>query len=97
MHKQALLDPTHDCPTSSTVRLWLEMNHLSGTIPSSFGLLQKLDTLDIADNDIIGMMPSEVCSNSGGFMGNLRTLEADCADGEIDCECCTCCSDCSPW
>ncbi|KAF9589087.1 hypothetical protein IFM89_018818 [Coptis chinensis] len=50
----------------SLVMLALTTNHLSGSIPSSFGSLQNLNLLDLYENELFGSIPSEI--------GNLKSL-----------------------
>jgi Leucine-rich repeat (LRR) protein len=51
---------------------WLDLtaNLLSGTIPSSIGMLTNLDFLDLADNTLNGTIPTEM-----GLLSKLEVLD----------------------
>jgi hypothetical protein len=65
--------------------LSLERNPFSGTIPSQWEDLLRLDSFSIQENKITGQMPEGICQ-----IGNFTYLKADCVD-EISCLCCTEC------
>ena len=50
-------------------RLWLENNHLTGSIPPGLGELANLDWLSLSGNDLTGSIPPEL-----GGLANLRGL-----------------------
>lgn len=68
--------------------MWLYRNFLTGTIPSEYGSLARLETLELYDNLLSGSMPSGVCSNIDSSVPVLSTLTVDC---DVACDCCTCC------
>lgn len=84
-------------PCSSKVRMWLYDNMLTGTVPIELGNLFKLQTLELEENLLTGVMPQDICLNRVP-LGLLATLEADCGGNppEISCDCCTCCENCLP-
>jgi predicted transcriptional regulator YdeE len=65
--------------------LSLERISFSGTIPSQWEELLRLDSFSIQENKITGQMPEGICQ-----IGNFTYLKADCVD-EISCLCCTEC------
>ena len=55
-------------------------NILSGPVPTELGNLFKLQTLELEENLLTGVMPEDICLNRAP-LGLLTTLEADCAEG----------------
>jgi hypothetical protein len=79
-------------------RMQVQNNYFSGTIPSEFGLLSKLDFITIDGNELTGTIPPEMCALRGEEAGVLRQFVVDCYNGRttkgFDCqipECCTLC------
>ena len=70
---------------------------LTGTVPIELGNLFKLQTFEIEENLLTGVMPNDICLNRAP-LGLLQVLEADCGGSppEILCDCCTCCEACLP-
>jgi len=57
----------------------------TGEFPQELGVLDEIRQFDIQGNSIIGSIPEEFCELS------MVSLEADCSDGEVVCNCCTLC------
>lgn len=77
--------------------MWMYDNMLTGPVPTELGNLFKLQTLELEENLLTGVMPEDICLNRAP-LGLLTTLEADCGGNppEIECSCCTCCEGCLP-
>jgi Leucine-rich repeat (LRR) protein len=54
----------------SLMQLDLDTNLLSGTVPTSIGMLTNLDFLDLGDNNLNGTIPTEL-----GLLSNLEVLD----------------------
>jgi hypothetical protein len=54
----------------SQVRLELDDNRLTGTLPSEVGLLSELESLEIATNTLSGAIPTEI-----GLMNSMRNFD----------------------
>jgi hypothetical protein len=70
-------------------KVWFYGNWFSGSIPTEFAALPKLQILGLEDNNITkGVMPVGLCKKE------MAALSADCdeVDGTVVCECCTCCT-----
>jgi hypothetical protein len=74
-------------PPFATGSLALDFNQLSGEIPSSLGGLSFLEILRVKNNNLVGTMPSEICSLQE--MGGVGELKVDC--DEVSCSCCDGC------
>jgi Leucine Rich Repeat len=61
--------------------LYMDGNQLTGTIPSTFGNLRLLKSLDLYNNMLMGTVPSQLCS-----IHMQPNITIDC--GEIACEYC---------
>jgi hypothetical protein len=80
--------PTEIGLLSATMqRLFMYDNALTGGVPTEFGNLQKMDFLQVENNDLTIEMPSEVCVLT---FGPLEVLTADCAI----CPATPCCTEC---
>ncbi|CAJ1957024.1 unnamed protein product [Cylindrotheca closterium] len=69
--------------SDSLNRLYLHNNAFVGTVPASFGMLNKLTELTLHDNLLSGNISPTICAL------NLRTLTTSC--DEVSCSCCTMC------
>lgn len=78
------------------VELRLNDNFLTGTLPSQFGKLTKLESITLDGNDLSGSAPNEVCGLN--YLGVLDTFAVDCVNDRtglgIICPSNTCCSFC---
>jgi hypothetical protein len=54
----------------STGTLWLDVNSLSGSIPTEIGLVMQLTSLDVMSNSLTGQIPTEI-----GLMSSLTGLQ----------------------
>lgn len=80
--------PTEIGLLSETVqRIFMYDNALTGGVPSEFGNLQKMDFLQVENNDLTIEMPSQVCVLT---FGPLEVLTADC----VVCPATPCCTEC---
>jgi len=79
---------------SSLESLILWQNQLTGSIPSSIGNIQSLEMFQLPYNNIIGVMPEEICDLRDD---NLDILSSDCKSliddmpVKVTCNCCTTC------
>jgi Leucine-rich repeat (LRR) protein len=48
--------------TSQLVELWLDDNHLTGTIPSELGALTNVASLSISNNALTGTIPTTIAN-----------------------------------
>jgi Leucine-rich repeat (LRR) protein len=48
--------------TSQLVELWLDDNHLTGTIPSEIGALTNLASLSVSNNALTGTIPTTIAN-----------------------------------
>lgn len=65
--------------------LWLFGNQLTGTVPTEMGNLRRMKFFQIEGNDITGVMPDEVCSNTQFPSEVLTVLGADCSEVSVSC------------
>lgn len=74
----------------------LSGNHLTGEIPTEFQVLTKLQTLLLDSNDLVGVMPPQICSLRE--IAALDILTSDCSVGveKVKCGCCTNCANMLP-
>jgi len=55
---------------TNLMRLDLDYNSLTGTLPSEIGLLSNLNTINLNNNSLTGTLPSEI-----GLLSNLNTID----------------------
>jgi hypothetical protein len=83
--------PTELGKLTNLRRLWLYDNDLKGSIPTQLAALTALEVLEIQSNaQLVGTMPTGVCSAVAAATYTSKSLLADCAN-VVCANCCTSC------